>query len=787
MIIFNKIREYKILFFLFIFSSLILSSIIVHPVYSLTFKHESNNNNKLFNHGNFEPSLANESSVKNQINQSINSNVGFIENKGQVKDSNIKFYYQSTNIFVGFMKSELTFFYSLNDESQVYNFNLTFPGSNLISPKSYNPLPSATNIFTGNSSFTNLKSFNQIFYYNIYNNIDLNFYLTKEGLKYDLTSHNGVVSQIRLKFSNNTLLDVNSQYVNIKLGNIIINFEKNLNVYDRDTNNIIPANFVQFDAHTYGFKLVDDQPLPTNIVIDPLLFSKIILTSSMDDFGFNYGTGIKLDGLGNIYVIGQTSSQYWITKNAFNTSQNGNFDVFILKYDKNWNLLFSTYIGGSQLDTAESIAFDSANNVYISGTTSSTNFPFTKEFGNKSLLGPSYIDQIFQPNPNIFFLKISSDNQHLIFSDIIGGEGVEQNSRILIEENDNIILGGFTASNSFPFTNNSSIIYQRPKNENVSNNFISEFSSDGNEILKCLPLQKSDKFFPFTMNMGIAGSLIIAGGITEAIPTSKNAIDSTWNGHLDIILMRINITNFQLLYDTYIGGSEQDQVNAMTIDKNNNIYLTGQTNSNNFPTTPNVFGNTYDKGWDIFVTKLNPYATSIIYSTYIGGSDKDISSAITVDNSGSAFITGQTTSKDFPTTENSMISVKRSGILIFITKLSPDAHTLYYSSYLGGSGADQANAMDIDSQGHIYLTGTTTSSNFPSFFRMNQSSIFPKVFVTEFYDLPTDDKKFGITSGSLIKPNPIYEFLINYFFIIFCLPPLIIYEAIVLKRKYLDK
>ncbi|TCN01339.1 putative repeat protein (TIGR01451 family) [Paenibacillus sp. BK033] len=169
-----------------------------------------------------------------------------------------------------------------------------------------------------------------------------------------------------------------------------------------------------------------------------------------------------------------------------------------------------------------------------------------------------------------------------------------------------------------------------------------------------------------------------------------------------------------LAYSTYLGGSDTDIGSSIAVDGQDNAYVTGQTLSLDFPVTPGAFQPFKDGSSSVFVTKINPEGSALIYSTFLGGSSSDQGRGIAVDASGQAYVTGQTLSPDFPTTPGVFQPFLSGGQDAFVTKLSPDGGSLVYSSYLGGEGVDTGFGIALDGIGNAYIAGGTSSSNFPN-------------------------------------------------------------------------
>ncbi|MFE0565520.1 SBBP repeat-containing protein, partial [Priestia megaterium] len=198
-------------------------------------------------------------------------------------------------------------------------------------------------------------------------------------------------------------------------------------------------------------------------------------------------------------------------------------------------------------------------------------------------------------------------------------------------------------------------------------------------------------------------------------PVTPGAFDTTFNGDNDAFVTKLNPKGSNLIYSTYLGGTAFDEGRGIAIDSKGNAYITGQTSSLDFPVTPCAFDTTYNGGEiDAFVTKLNPKGSNLIYSTYLGGSGNDQGVSIAVDANGChAYITGVTNSTNFPTTPCAFDTTLNGSNDAFVTKLNSKGSNLIYSTYLGGTGSDLGIGIAIDAKGNAYITGQTSSLDFP--------------------------------------------------------------------------
>ena len=179
-------------------------------------------------------------------------------------------------------------------------------------------------------------------------------------------------------------------------------------------------------------------------------------------------------------------------------------------------------------------------------------------------------------------------------------------------------------------------------------------------------------------------------------------------------MAKLNPTGTALVYSTYLGGTSADQGNGIAVDTAGDAYVTGLTYSTDFPTTAGAYQTSPGGGADAFVTKLNPTGTALVYSTYLGGMSDDYGAGIAVDTAGNAYVTGCTESTDFPTTPGAYQTSHGGGADAFVTKLNPTGTALVYSTYLGGTNDDRGNGIAVDTAGDAYVTGQTTSTDFPT-------------------------------------------------------------------------
>jgi hypothetical protein len=346
-------------------------------------------------------------------------------------------------------------------------------------------------------------------------------------------------------------------------------------------------------------------------------------------------------------VAGQTkSSDFPTTGSAFDRTFNidtcprcgiDQYDAFVAKLNASGSgLVYSTFLGGFDLDDALAIAIDGSGNAYIGGETGSSNFPTTAGAFDTTRNGAF----------DAFVTKLNASGSALVYSTYLGGLEVEFVVGAAVDASGNAYMAGITRSADFP--------------------------------------------------------------------TTPGAFDTTQNGLFDVFVTKLNATGSALEYSTFIGGLDFDNAGDLAIDAGGNAYVAGATISPDYPTTAGAFDRTLDGG-DAFVTKLNPAGSALLYSTFVGGTDSDGAADVIVDASGNAWITGSTTSADFPTTPGTAFdTTSNGGSDAFLAQLDAGGSALLHGTFLGGASSDWANDLAFDPGGNVIVAGQTMSPDFPT-------------------------------------------------------------------------
>jgi len=364
-------------------------------------------------------------------------------------------------------------------------------------------------------------------------------------------------------------------------------------------------------------------------------------------------------------------------------------------------LLYSTYLGGSGTEAAAAIAVDQSGNVYITGQTSSLDFP--KQNPQQSGFGGG-------PN-DAFVAKIDPSGSTLVYSTYFGGNGDDFGAGIAVDASGNAYVAGRTKSNNLATTAGA---FQTNYADGNGDAFVMKLNASGSALIYSTYLGGDGYDGAFAIAIDASGNAYVTGNFyISNFPTTTGAYQTMNKGAFDAFVTKLNATGSALVYSTYLGGNGDDGGLGIAVDSAGNAYVTGQTGSTaNFPML-NAPQATFGGYYDAFVTKLNSNGSGLWYSTYLGGSGMEFGRGIAVDPSGSAYIGGQTGSGDFPTTSGAAQTVFGGAEDAFVVKLNPSGSAFVYSTYLGGAGVDAANAIAVDASGSAVVAGNNYLGAFP--------------------------------------------------------------------------
>ncbi len=378
------------------------------------------------------------------------------------------------------------------------------------------------------------------------------------------------------------------------------------------------------------------------------------------------------------------------------------------------DLLYSTFLGGSEGDTGRDVAVDAAGNAYVTGETWSTDFPVTPGAFDTTPSAP-------EVDSDAFVAKVTADGRSLIYATLLGGVGHDSSYAIAVDASGSAYITGETQSADFVTTPGA--FDSTYSTVGWSDAFIVKLSATGAALGYATYLGGSDTDIGYGIDVDGSGHAYVAGytGYTdpgmadyEPFPTTPGAFDETHNGAIgdtDAFVVKLDASGSGLLYGTFYGAGDRDEAYDLAVDGVGCAYVTGMTQSTDLPVTMGAFATTHGGDDDAFVLKLAADGAAAEYAAFLGASDSDWGYGMAVDNVGSAYVTGFTSSPTFPTTLGAFDTTHNGEYDAFVTKVSADGASLAYSTFLGGSLADKGWAIAVDRYWCAYVAGETYSAN----------------------------------------------------------------------------
>ena len=614
-------------------------------------------------------------------------------------------------------------------------------------------LPGKVNYFIGKDPSkwrTDLPTYGKVKYSAVYPGVDLVYYGNQRQLEYDFVVAPGAdASEVHLHFAGAKKLAIDSDgNLKISASNGEISFHKPV-VYQMKDGKREPVSgrFQMFAKSDLGFAL-GNYDHNRELVIDPTLAYSTYLGGSTTDSA----NGIAVDAGGHAYVTGSTYSSDFPTIASSYAAIDpalGNAHptpvAFITKFHHDGSgLIYSTFLGGTGGDSATAIALDSAGNAYVTGTTTSTDFPVTPGAYETTTAGGGS-----------FVTKLNPTGTNLVYSTYINYTAA---SGIAIDASGHAYVTGFTGSKDFKVTANA---FQKTNHALYWTGFVIKLSENGGWAGYSTYLGGSDYENAYGIAVDNAGEAYVTGTTySHDFPETSGAYQTKNKAaakHMNnAFITKLNATGSGLVYSTYLGGTgvlSGDTAYGIAINAAGDAYVTGNAYSDDFPITNGAYQTVnHAKGTaadNAFVAKLNAAGSQLFYSTYLGGSGiinvapldddapaswGDSGSAIAVDSIGDAYITGYAISGDFPVTNGAYMTQDPSELLnedgnnpvVFFSKLNPAGSQLLYSTFMGGLGCgggigagydglgDIGKAIAVDPNGDVYLAGTTCSPDFPT-------------------------------------------------------------------------
>jgi hypothetical protein len=560
-------------------------------------------------------------------------------------------------------------------------------------------LPGKSHYFIGNDPkkwHTNVLTYAKVRYRDVYPGVDVVYYGNHQQVEHDfIVSPMADPGAIRLAFQGAEQLSVDAQgdlvlateHGEVRLRKPII--YQNVGNARREVAGgyMLDGNHVRFQVAPYDASQA--------LVIDPIL----VYSTYLGGTGEEQGGGIAVDSSGHAYVTGETLSADFPTANPLQPTAGGSGDVFIAKLNAAGNdLEYATYLGGLGNDIGLGIAVDASGSAYVTGRTASRDFPTVNPL-QPAFGGGSY---------HAFVAKVNPAGNSLVYSTYLGGDATDFAQSIAVDAVGNTYITGVTLS-GFPTVNPIQGVFG-----GFVDAFVAKLNAAGDALVYSTYLggNASDQGTGIAVDAG--GSAHVSG-VTASLnfPTAK-PLQPTFGGVFDAFVAKLNAAGSDLVYSTYLGGSNYDFASGIAVDMLDNVYVTGLTFSTNFPTV-NPLQPALRGLVNAFVVKVAAGGNALVYSTYFGGSGFDVGSGIAVDTFGNAYVTGRTDSPNLPVA-NAVQPTLGGSSDAFVVELNPVGNALVYSTYLGGRDFENmlGGAIAVDNGGAAYVTGDTSSADFPT-------------------------------------------------------------------------
>ena len=602
---------------------------------------------------------------------------------------------------------------------------LQFEGASEASIQGEERLASKTNYYLGNDRSkwrTSVPNFGRLWVHDLYAGIDLVYYGNAADLEYDLTVKPGAnPDRIRLRLTgSSSRLD--------RHGNLISELiQKRPVAYQigADGKRIpIASRYRKNSDGTYGFAL-GRYDRGRDLVIDPVLTTAVYLFGSEQDIAY----GIGHDSKGLLYIAGTTlSSDFSPGGTPDQATAVGGFDLFLAVINPvNSAVYYSSYFGGSLDDTFGGMSVSPNGDVYLTGATSSADFPTVNPY--QSLLATSTSGTTTTTATTNAFVAWFDVFQTLRYSTFIGGTGtLDIGLAVAADSKGRMWVTGDTDSSDFPQVNGMQI-YGGMQDMFVVG--IDPSKSGTATLIYSSFLGGTGWDIGHDIAVAPDGTLWVVGGTSSSdINIIGPCFQCSYQGSGDVYVAHVNPALSganALVFATYLGGNNIEEGKRVVVDPAGRVIVTGYTTSSNFPVTGNALQPQFGGNTDAFVSVLDlsktPQSATLAYSTYFGGSDVDVPFDMKQDANGFLYISGYTLSSGLPASPNALQSQYDGTMDAFALKLAlPTEVTaagrssaISYFTYLGSDGIQIGYGIDFDSQGNIYLDGFTSGPIFDPF------------------------------------------------------------------------
>jgi hypothetical protein len=591
---------------------------------------------------------------------------------------------------------------------------------------------------------TQMPTYGKVVYEGVYPGVDLVYYGTQGQLEYDFVLAPGAdPNQIKVAFRGTDDIAVNSAgELVLRAKDSELRLRKPVLYQEIDgVRKPIDGGYVLMNGRQVGFQVAAYDPARA-LIIDPVLVYSTYLGGTELDGGLS----IAVDRQGRAYVAGQTVSTDFPTENAIQPDfggGGGDFgDAFVVQLTADGSALrYATYLGGEGFDQGRGIAVDQRGQAYVTGATESSDFPVV------NALQPSFNN--FQ---DAFVAQLTADGSALRYSTYLGGSEGDFGADIAVDQRGRAYVTGLTSSTDFPTVN---ALQPNLGGGTDSDIFVVQFTADGAALRYATYLGGSGSDVGLGIAVDRRGQAYVTGETQSSDFPTENAFQSTFGGGVtDAFVAQLTADGSALRYATYLGGGEHDGGSSIAVNQQGQAYVAGATQSSDFPTL-NALQPVLAGFSDAFVVQFRADGAALRYATYLGGSGGESAGGIALDRRGQAHVTGTTQSPDFPVL-NAPQPVLSGFSDAFVAQFTSNGSTLRYATYLGGSGGEFGSDIAVDRHGQAYVTGETSSPDFPTKNALQPTSPGGSPFNAFITKIGNDDRhvNLGRNIRTIIKKIP---------------------------------
>lgn len=576
-------------------------------------------------------------------------------------------------------------------------------------------LPGVVNYLIGRDRrhwHTDIPTYAKVAFRHLRPGISLVYYGTRNHLEYDVVVDPGAQAD-------GVAFDVTGTH-SMRLdraGDLLLSGPNGTFVQERPTiyqiragrRRIISGRYVLSGPHRVSVQVgAYDRRRP--LVIDPVLLMPLGGGTGVTSPTVGYATylggsnlddclGLAVDGSGAAYIVGQTGSVNFPTKNAAQAVYHGGGDAFVAKLNPSGSaLIYSTYLGGSGYEFGTAIAVDGKGQAYVTGYTTSVDFPVAHA------LLPTY-----QGNYDGFVAALNVAGDGLVYSTYLGGKNPDGGFDIAVDRTGAADVVGTTRSSNFlPHSALAGTLH------GPTDAFVVRLAPNGHLIYGTF-LGGSSGDDGVGVTTDSAGNTYVIGATLSHDWPLKNALQAAYAGGFDDAVVAKLSPAGHIMYSTYLGGHGSDRGQAIAVDSTGNAYVTLETNSPDLPLRQAAQAHYGGGKSDVYMAKLSADGRTLLFGTYLGGNGSDTPYGIAVDSVGYSYVTGITRSLDFPHVHALQAIERTTGPRAdaFVAKLDPAGSVLIFSTTIGGLSNDFGTGIALDTAGNAYVSGETNSLNLP--------------------------------------------------------------------------